>query len=342
MVKKKKIFLIFIAVCFVCIIAMGIRYKSIVNRPLKNDEETVEIVIDDGDGFNTLLEKLENEGKLRDKLVLKINNKINKRVVNLIPGTYEVDTNSSFVSLLEELESEDFNKGEITITIPEGYNIDKMAEYFEENKIISKNEFIEAVKNYKVPDYVKADENKKYNLEGYLYPDTYFLNEGFTANDLIETMLLRFREVISDIETKKGIKISDTDMETIITKASLVEKEVRVEEERPKVASVIENRLKKGMKLEFCSTINYVIGYEKTTLYNSDLTVESPYNTYKYYGLPVGPISSPGEASIEAVLSPSNTEYLFFVLTEDEKTHHFSTTLEEHEKAKKEAEEKRK
>lgn len=345
MLRKKQVYrivLIVLVVILVAIVGSVMYYKSVTNNPLKINEDFLEIEIEGGEGFNSLLEKLDDTGALRNKFFLKLDNKINKREINIIEGKYRIEKGSTYISILEYIQSKDASKGEIIVTIPEGYNIEKMANYFSENNIFAKEEFLEAINSYPVPEYIKTDSNRKYNLEGYLYPDTYFFNEGFSADDVINTMLKRFETVILEIESEKGIEISNTDIDTLIIKASLVEKEVREDEERRKVASVIENRLKKNMKLEFCSTINYIIGYEKAVLYNSDLTVDSPYNTYKYYGIPEGPISSPGRSSIEAILNPEKTDYLFFVLTADDKTHHFSTTMEEHENARKEAESKRK
>lgn len=342
MLKKKQIYGIVLALMLIVIVGIFMHYKSVINNPLKINGDFLELEIENGEGFNSLLEKLDDMGVLRNKLFLKLDNKIKNREINMIAGKYKIQKDSTYVSILEHIQSKDASRGEIIVTIPEGYSIERMADYFSENNIFTKEEFLEAIKEYKIPEYIKKDLNRKYNLEGYLYPDTYFFNEGFTAYDVIEAMLKRFETVISEIKSEKGIEISGADLDTLIIKASLVEKEVREGEERRKVASVIENRLKKNMKLEFCSTINYIIGYEKTVLYNSDLAVDSPYNTYKYYGLPEGPVSSPGRSSIEAVLNPEKTDYLFFVLTADDKTHHFSTNLEEHENARKEAESKRK
>lgn len=342
--KKGKIIKIIVAV-FLLVISIifvfFINYNSVINKPLKSTSDTLAITVESGEGFNSLLNKLNNQGNLRNLTYIKINEKLHKQDYSIIPGSYEINSDISLSELLKLLQTEDLEKNQVKVTIPEGYNIEKMAEYFEKEGLFTKDDFISAVKKYNIPDYVKDNPHKKYNLEGYLYPDTYYLNKDVTPDELIEIMLSRFDEVITQIKDETKIEIKNEDIETIITKASLVEKEVKLDSERKKVASVIENRINKGMKLEFCSTINYIIGYEKVVLYNSDLTVDSPYNTYKYLGLPVGPISSPGIESIKAILQPDTTDYLYFVLTEDDKSHHFSKTLEEHEAAKKEAEAKR-
>ena len=151
-------------------------------------------------------------------------------------------------------------------------------------------------------------------------------------------MLDNFKVRLKEIEKETGKDIQSSEIEKLIIKASLVEKEAVLDEERAKVASVIENRLKKKMKLEFCSTVNYVVGYDgKELLKNSDIKVDSPYNTYKYSGLPAGPICNPGKESIVAALEPENTNYLFFVSLKNQNgKQYFSTTAEEHERVKKE------
>lgn len=343
---KNKRFKKNLVIFFILIIIIGAGsftyYKNVVNKPLKSKEDKIDIKVEDGEAFYSLLDRLSQENILRSKLVVKINLKLTGKNVNIVPGEYEVSKDITLDELIEELETEDKSKNQVKVTIPEGYNIEKMAETFSEEGLFTKDEFISAVKNYKTPSYVKNNNDKKYNLEGYLYPDTYFFDKECTPDLVIETMLKKFESVIDSLEKDNSITIEDKDLEDIIIKASLIEKEARLDSERPLVASVIENRLKKNMKLEFCSTINYIIGYEKTELTYSDLKVESKYNTYKYAGLPIGPVASPGIESIKAALKPENTNYLYFVLTSDDKSHHFSETLEEHEKAKVQAEEERK
>ena len=172
---------------------------------------------------------------------------------------------------------------------------------------------------------------------------TYFFDKNFDAKSMIKVMLDNFDKKLSKLEKETGKKINKDEIESIIIKASLVEKEARLDEERPMIASVINNRISKGMKLEFCSTVNYVIGYEGNEILSyNDLKVESPYNTYKNAGLPVGAVGSPGYNSIKAVLEPADTDYLYFVLLYGENgKHHFSTNYEEHERVNVEQNKKR-
>ncbi|NLK93758.1 MAG: endolytic transglycosylase MltG [Clostridiales bacterium] len=334
--KKKKLLIFFTSILIILLIAIIYYYTSTTKYPFNKNSDNVVITVDNGEGFTTLIDKLDNMGIIKSKLCIKIKIKINKINPNILPGTYEISKDTSLDSLIKMLETEDLSKNQISITIPEGYTIEKIGKVLEDNNLFSANEFYEAVKNYPLPEFVSDNKNKKYNLEGFLYPETYFFNKDIEPNEVIKTMLDKFIQEFHEAEKDTGVSIDNKDIETIITKASLVEKEVKIEDEKGKVASVIENRLDKNMKLEFCSTVNYVIGYEgNTVLTYSDIKVDSPYNTYKYDGLPVGPIASPSISSIKAVLLPDKTDYLYF-LTKDGVSTYFSKTAEEHENAKKE------
>lgn len=326
-------------------ISLGIifYYNSVISSPLKADGDKIEIKVLEGESLNSVLNTLDEQGILRSKLMVKLKLKLDKQNIILLPGTYSIDKNIALAELIEKLQTQDLNSNQVKVTIPEGFTIDLIASRLEENGMFNKDEFINEVKTYPLPSYVKNDEKKKYNLEGFLYPDTYFFNKDATPKEVIEIMIDKFQETIKKVEDKTGKTINVSDIESVITKASLIEKEAILDEERPLVASVIENRFKKNMKLEFCSTVNYVKGYESKNLSNDDIKVDSPYNTYKYSGLPVGPIASPGEKSILAILEPAETDYLYFMLLyEQGGKQHFSTTLEEHNKVKLEQEAKEK
>ena len=340
--KERKIFSVAILIASIVVLSSLYYYFSIVNKPLSIDT-SIDVTVDEGEGFNAFLEKLDEKGYLRNKLLVKLNVKINNTDTNIIPGTYTLEKDTSLEELIKTLQTEDLSKNQVSVTIPEGYTIDKIALKLQEAGLCTKDEFIQAVKSYKLPSYVKNNPKKKYNLEGYLYPDTYFFHKDATAEDVITQMLDEFIDNFKKAEEETGVKVNESDIENIVIKASLVEKEAVLNEERPLVASVIENRLKKDMKLEFCSTVNYIIGYDHEVLTNSDIKIDSPYNTYKYKGLPVGPIASPSYNSIKACLKPAETNYLYFMLlTGQDGKHHFSTTAEEHMRVQAEEEAKRK
>ncbi|WP_346939059.1 endolytic transglycosylase MltG [uncultured Clostridium sp.] len=311
----KKIVGIVVIVLIAILTASGFYYIYATKSPLKGDEVT--IVVNEGDSLYNILDRLDNQGLVKNKTLTKVYMKLHNTSVELVPGTFKVSGKSSFEEIIAILENKN-NEGSISVTIPEGYDIEKMAILFEEKGLFTKDEFLKAVKEYPAPDYIPAKEGRRYDLEGFLFPDTYFFNLGAKPNEVIATMNNAFNSKIKSI-IPEGTNVYD-----IITIASLIENETRVDEERPLVSSVIYNRLKKEMKLQIDATVIYALGEHVDTVLNKHLEVDSPYNTYKNDGLPLGPISSPGISSILAAAKPESTDYLFYVLEKD-KTHHYFT-----------------
>jgi UPF0755 protein len=169
-------------------------------------------------------------------------------------------------------------------------------------------------------------------LEGYLFPDTYTFHAGPTAREAVDAMVRQF-ELVWKPEWTARLDTLHLSRNDIMALASIVEKEARLPEERPVIAAVYLNRLKKGMLLQADPTVQYALGKHVARVYYKDLDVDSPYNTYKHTGLPPGPIASPGKASIEAALYPANVPYLYFVAFPDGH-HEFRTDIQSHEAAK--------
>ena len=216
----------------------------------------------------------------------------------------------------------------VKFTVPEGYSIEDIASKLEDEGICSKNDFILAIKEYPLPSYVKPNEEKRYNLEGYLFPDTYIIEIGETPKEIINKMIKRFEEMLDEASKATNVIVKDEDIETVVTIASMIEKEARLDNERPTIASVIVNRLNIDMKLQIDATVIYALGEHVNIVTYDDLEIDSPYNTYKNYGLPVGPISNPGIESIKATLKPESTDYLFYVL-KDDNSHYFTNDDED-------------
>ncbi|PKQ28650.1 MAG: endolytic transglycosylase MltG [Candidatus Anoxymicrobium japonicum] len=210
------------------------------------------------------------------------------------------------------------------VTLPEGLNATETGERFEEatNGSIKAAEFSRALKagGY---DYSFL-KGTKGNLEGFLFPNTYQVTSTTTARETVDKLLCDFKKETDDLEWNRAAELGVTPYQIVII-ASLIEKEVKLSTERPLVASVIYNRLKKNMKLGMCSTVLYALGQWKPKLTNKDIEVDSPYNTYKINGLPPGPICNPGFESIRASLFPATTDYLYFILTGPEGSHSFTS-----------------
>jgi UPF0755 protein len=214
------------------------------------------------------------------------------------------------------------------VTFPEGLTIADMSKLYESHGFGRARDFVEAAQN--VEHIADLDPNAS-DLEGYLFPETYALPRNGAATRLIDLMIDRFRSVYGEQMRTRAASQGMTTRQ-VVTLASLIEKETGKPEERPIVAAVFRNRLKIGMPMQADPTIVYAL--EKAHRYDGnirreDLAMESPYNTYKYPGLPPGPIASPGKASLEAALMPAGVPYLYFVSRNDG-SHIFATTLAEH------------
>ncbi|MFR1707776.1 MAG: endolytic transglycosylase MltG [Clostridium sp.] len=311
----KKVVSIIVIVLITILAAGGFYYVYATKSPLKGEKVT--IVVNEGDSLYNILDALDSQGLIKNKTLLKVYMKLHDSSVELVPGTFEVAGDSSLDELIAILENRN-NEGSISVTIPEGYDIEKTARLFEEKGLFTYDEFLKAVKEYPTPDYIPQKEGRRYDLEGFLFPDTYFFNPGVEPNEVIATMNNAFNSKINSIIPEKA------NIYEMITIASLIENETRVDEERPLVSSVIYNRLNKEMKLQIDAAVIYALGEHVDTVLDKHLEVDSPYNTYKNVGLPLGPISNPGLASISAAVNPESTDYLFYVLEKD-KTHHYFT-----------------
>jgi len=219
-----------------------------------------------------------------------------------------------------------------TITIPEGYDLRQIGELFVAREICSLEEWQTAVlKDYDY-EFLRDIPKRDNRLEGFLFPETYRIRDGASPEELIKMMLSQFSKVW-DEQFSAAAEQSGLTTYRVITLASMVEKEGRHDEERPRIAGVIFNRLQIGMALQIDATVLYSLGGHKDRVLLKDLEVDSPYNTYRNTGLPPGPIASPGAVSIQAVLQPEKHDYYYYVTSEGG-YHTFSRTYEEHLRAK--------
>ena len=213
--------------------------------------------------------------------------------------------------------------------VPEGYNLYQIGWTLSGTPLISEpHEFIDLVKNKQYVHSLGIDAD---TLEGYLFPDTYYLPKGIKLEDIPKKMVQRYKVVFSDSKRKRAEELGFTEQQ-IITLASIVEKEAKVDSERKLISAVYHNRLKQGMKLQADPTAVYGTKAWITRVTKEDLKRRSPYNTYLHKGLPPGPIANPGEGAILAALYPENVDYLFFVAQGDG-SHFFSKDFGSHEKA---------
>ena len=321
--SKKTITIIII---LLLILIAALYFVSTINNPLKGNEDIV-VRVEDGDNFYSIINKLEEDKKLKSVPIIKLYVKVLGKNVDIKPGEYLLSKGSSVEEIINSLNTES-SLNKVKFTVPEGYSIEDIASKLEDEGICSKNDFILAIKEYPLPSYVKPNEEKRYNLEGYLFPDTYIIEIGETPKEIINKMIKRFEEMLDEAIKATNVIVKDEDIETVVTIASMIEKEARLDNERPTIASVIVNRLNIDMKLQIDATVIYALGEHVNIVTYDDLEIDSPYNTYKNYGLPVGPISNPGIESIKATLKPESTDYLFYVL-KDDNSHYFTNDDED-------------
>lgn len=214
------------------------------------------------------------------------------------------------------------------VTIPEGFTLKQIADRLAEENLVDEKVFLAVAHD---PDFIRSLGIDGPSLEGYLFPDTYFLHRGMDARVIQEKMVKRFKEVYNHLleETNPS---HPPDRETTVILASIVEKECRLPEERPLVASVFYNRLKKRMPLQSDPTVIYGLTDFNGDLTKRDLLRPTPYNTYVRNGLPPGPIANPGREALKAAMKPARTNFLYFV-SKNDGSHHFSNTLKDHQRA---------
>ncbi|NLO21092.1 MAG: endolytic transglycosylase MltG [Syntrophomonadaceae bacterium] len=222
----------------------------------------------------------------------------------------------------------------ISFTIPEGFTVEKTGRVLEDRGICTWAEWQNAINaTYEYPFLQEANpgEGKPY-LEGFLFPDTYVIAEDTSAVEIVQAMLDKFSKIWEEHE-REAIEQGITVYDTLII-ASMIEREAMVDSEREIISGVIKNRMERNMLLQIDATVLYSLGKdEKDIVYYEDLEIDSPYNTYKYAGLPLAPIACPGQAAIHAALNPQQHDYLYYVSRGDG-SHHFSKTYSEHLQAK--------
>lgn len=279
-----------------------------------------------GSGLGEIARRLAESGVVHDQYLFRLAVYRRADDRSLKAGEYRFDKPLSPYEVLDRLV-----RGDVyvrRVTFPEGLTIGDMAGVFEAAGFGPAELFLKAARNVSL---VAAWDREARDLEGYLFPDTYALERSANVDDLVERMVARFGEVLG-AEARARAQASRRSVREIVTLASLVEKETARDDERATVAGVYVNRLRIGMGLQCDPTVIYALrkaGRYRGNLTRESLTFDSPYNTYRYRGLPPGPIASPGKASLDAALEPARVRYLYFVSRNDG-SHVFATTLAEH------------
>lgn len=336
---KKKI--IIAVICIAVVIAAGVLfYIGGLGKALDSENtQTVNVTIPSGSGTIQIGQQLEENSIISSADKFKLWSRIKGYDSQYKAGTYALSPSMDFQTIADIIVGGKVNT--VNFTVPEGYTIYQTARVIADSGLGDYDTLVSLIEAADFDyDFLDGAQNNKNKLEGYLFPNTYTIDEGMSEEQIIKVMLDEFEKQPLKAITDKKLSSqhnasSGRSINEIITIASIIERECKVDEERKLVASVIYNRLEKGMPLQMCSTVQYVLGKQKEVLTYADTRIESPYNTYTNAGLPPGPICSPGLAAVQAALHPEDTDYLYFVLSEKlDGTSNFSSDYAQFERDK--------
>lgn len=341
-IVRRIVLVITLVVLIVGLIGGRSVYKYITGalQPVDPDSEEVIVVeIPIGSGLDTISAKLAENGIVKDARIFKYYAKFNNES-QFQAGTYDLTKAMTFDELIESLKTgKVYREPVFTMTVPEGLTLQQIAAVIEKRMGISEKEFLDYVNDEatismligKYSTILTEDiraENIKYPLEGYLFPATYpFYEEKPTVATVVDTMVQATATNVTPY--LDFLQREEKSVHWLLTFASLLEEEATAQSDRETIASVFYNRLKIDMPLQTDPTVLYALGKHKDRVLYADLEVQDPYNTYVNKGLPPGPIAGAGKSSLEAVIDPSQTDYLFF-LADKEGTNHFTDSYEEH------------
>lgn len=284
------------------------------------------VIIPRGASFTAATDSLANAGLVGSRRIFRLYGRLMAGDRNIKPGTYLLKPGTPWRDIVKALNG---GRGLVnTLTIPEGYSIQQIKPVLARTLFVPPESVDAAVRDTALLRRLNVPNE---TLEGYLFPDTYAFPAGTTASQAVREMVRGFERRWKPEwdSVLPNLKINRNDL---VTMASLVEKEARVAEERPVIAAVYYNRLRRGMLLQADPTVQYAMGRHVSRVMYKDLTTKSPYNTYLHPGLPPGPIASPGVASLDAAANPANVDYLYFVARPDGR-HEFRQTLAQHNNA---------
>ncbi len=301
---------------------------------LNKEPKSVTVTISQDDSFSDVVDMLKKNGLIEYKFLFSLFATFTGDKDDVVAGTFTLDTDMDYRALLSGMSANSASKATIRVTIPEGYTIDQIFSLLYERNVVTSLESLQdmaANHDYAFSFLQDIDLGDYHRLEGYLYPDTYEFTTPENPLYVINKMLVRFDEMVTD-DMRQEIWDSGRSIHEIVTVASLIEKETD-STDRSNISSVIYNRLNNPNSsagtngyLQIDATLAYINGGQVPT--DADRSIDSPYNTYLYPGLTPGPIANPGLESIQAAMSPESTSYYYYVLGDDN-LHHFFHTYSE-------------
>jgi len=325
-----------ILLIFLLLIVAGLGFLALKYTGDMTIAQDVELTIAEGSGTSQIAQVLEDNGLVANSLVFKmfarrlgVDSQFKAGDYVFAAGTWSLE------QVCDQLIAGGTSGEGVQVTIREGLTMAQTAQVLADAGLGSVDAYLDYANTGDFSDYdfIPAAEDVAEpgnRLDGFLFPDTYMIDPTWNEEDIIIMLLNQFEWVWDNHNFDEPAAALGMSKYQVVTMASLVEKEAQVAEDRPVIAGVFYNRLELGWKLESCATVQFIIGEPKVPLLYSDLETTNIYNTYKYEGLPPGPIAAPGLASLEAALYPEDTDYLFFQARTDG-SHRFSTTLQEHQ-----------
>ncbi|MFC1651952.1 endolytic transglycosylase MltG [Patescibacteria group bacterium] len=298
-----------------------------INTSVSDNDAEKPFVVNKGDTTNQIAKNLKEAELIKKEVFFEKYVERENLTEKLQAGEYLLKATMTPKEIADNIASG--KTGEPQITIPEGWKAEEIAKDLAQEGIVTEKEFMNIVEKVNFDyDFLK-DRAEGASLEGYLFPDTYRIGQETNSRKIITKMLENFDNKLSN-KLRADIQSQDKTIFEIITMASLIEKEVSEEKDRPTVAGIFYNRLDINQALESCATIQYILGSNKKRFSYEETRTESPYNTYTNIGLPPGPICNPGLPAIKAAIYPEDSNYLYFLSDNQGKTH-YATSGEEHE-----------
>ena len=301
------------------------------------------VTIGQEDSISDIADNLLEHGLIETPWLFKLYANLSDALEEIVPGTYSIDTSLDYMAIVNAMKRDSIYRSEIKVTIPEGFTMKQIIARLSESGVCDEEELWSSARTYDFPyDFIEALPKTNNRLEGFLFPDTYDFYVGDDPVRVLRKMLSNFDSKLTKNMRTRAEEMGLSIMEAI-TIASMIEREAANADDAMNISSVIHNRLNHPDDypwLEIDATIIYALPEHKAELTDADKLIDSPYNTYRYKGLPPGPICSPGRIAIEAALDPAQTGYYFYAMNKDG-VHEFTTNLADHNKVVREAREAR-
>lgn len=333
---RKIILIVMIIVIVAAVGGFGYFYFGVYGK-IANPAPDQEFSVTKGESGKIIGKNLRDKGLIKDRFLFETEVWLRGSEKDFVVGNYKLPEKASIADLVKILTTA-AKREQVKITIPEGLSNKEIAKIWEEKKMGTADDFLTKASVVDSREIIPGStydflalKQKGADLEGYLYPDTYYVFKDSQPEDLIKKMLDNFENKTKDALAEA--KAADKDFHETLTLASIVEREVPKTSERSIIAGLFLKRIQIGMALQSDATVNYVTGKYRLRPTYDDLQVDSPYNTYKNRGLPPSPIGNPSISSIKAVLNPEQSEYLYFLSKPTGETV-FSKTLDEHNENK--------